>query len=74
MEEKVWVQCQLCGELYRIESEDIDFNSDDDCCIYIYCPGCRDETKHLEIGKYADEVYIYGNLNLDGRYYKYNTK
>ena len=71
MGDAVWVQCQQCGKLYRVKTQQ---PSDDDLYIQLHCPRCRDGTNHLWIGTYKDEVYIYGNANLDERIYKYNTK
>ena len=69
MGDKVWVQCQECGHLYKIKTKDI---SDDDLYIEIHCPRCRDETKHLWIGPNKEDVYFYGNVNVDPRYYQYD--
>ena len=66
MGDKVWVQCQCCGELHKVKTND---TSDEDVFIYEYCPKCRDETKHLLIGEHQDDVYVWGNANLDPRYY-----
>lgn len=71
MGDRVWTQCQVCGELHQVENARL---SDDDLYIKLHCPCCRDRTNHLLIGKNADDVYIYGNMVLDTRYYEYNTK
>lgn len=71
MGDAVWVQCQHCGKLYKTKEVKI---SEDDLFVELHCPRCRDGTNHLLIGSYKDEVYIYGNANLDERFYKYNTK
>lgn len=64
MGEDSWVQCQSCGELHKTK---VDL-SDEDLYIEIYCPKCRDRTKHLRCGKQED-VYMNYNLNVDPRYY-----
>lgn len=71
MGDKVWVQCQICGELHKVNAK---YSSEDDLYIKLHCPRCRDVTNHLLIGEHADDVYIYGNANLDERFYNYNTK
>lgn len=72
MSDTIWLQCQHCGHLHKVKTKDV---SDEDLYIEeIHCPRCRDETKHLLIGEYEDDVYIYGNVNLDNRYFIYNTK
>jgi phage FluMu protein Com len=71
MGDRVWVQCQVCGELYKANAK---YSSDDDLYIQLHCPRCRDGTNHLLIGEHADDVYIYGNTVLDERFYNYNTK
>ena len=73
MGDKVWVQCQQCGKLYKVKEKDASI-SDDDLYIQLHCPRCRDGTSHLLIGDNADDVYLYGNMTLDERFYIYNTK
>jgi hypothetical protein len=70
MGEEGWAQCQVCGELHEIKIHNL---SDEDLFIWEHCPRCRDETKHLWLGE-QDDIYIGYNLNIDPRYYKYNTK
>lgn len=65
MGEKVWVQCQVCGHLYKTKTQ----LSEDDLYIYEHCPKCRDETKNLYCGDNETEIYIYYNANLDPRYF-----
>ena len=71
MAEKIWVQCSVCGTLHRVASKDASISDDDLYTEPIWCNKCRDETKHLTIGEYKDERYIYGNNNLDERYFIY---
>lgn len=71
MREENWMQCQVCGQLHKVKMKD---TSDEDVFIELYCPRCRDETSHILIGKYREDVYLYGNMNLDERYFIYNTK
>ena len=68
MGDKIWVQCQRCGELYQVKSKDTSI-SDDDLYIDIFCPKCRSGTKHLLIGENREDVYQFGNIVLDERYY-----
>ena len=71
MDGKQWFQCQSCGHLYQVDAQ---FDIENDLFVRIECRNCRDETNHLWIGSNPEDVYIYGNLNADPRYYKYNTK
>ena len=73
MNDMVWVQCQECGKLYKVKTKDTSM-SDDDLYIQLCCPKCRDGTRHLLIGENREDVYIYGDITLDERYYKYDTK
>ena len=68
MGDKVWVQCQTCGELYQVDSKKTSI-SEDDLYIHIFCPRCRNGTKHLLIGENREDVYRFGNIVLDERYY-----
>ena len=66
-----WFQCQSCGNLYYTNTR---FDIENDLFVTIECEHCRDETNHLWVGENSEDLYIYGNLNVDPRYYKYNTK
>ena len=66
MRDKVWVQCQNCGDLHKTEIRNM---SEDDLYIITRCPCCRDETKHLNCGVDETEIYYYYNANLDQRMY-----
>ena len=70
MGEKGYFQCQNCGLTHK---EKIRFN-EEYTYIKVPCPRCRGETKHLWVGNKPEDVYIYGNSNLDERYFIYNTK
>ena len=70
MGEKSYFQCQNCGTTSR---KKIKFNKEE-MYITVPCPRCRGETKHLWVGSKPEDVYLYGNSNLDARYYEYNTK
>ena len=74
MGDKVWVQCVKCGHLHKVESKDASISDDDLHTEPIWCPKCRDGTKHLSIGEDEYDVYIYGDTMLDKRFYIYNTK
>lgn len=67
--DKYYFQCQVCGNIHCVETQ---FNIEDDLFIELKCGHCRDDTKHIWVGDSEADVYIYGNLNLDSRYY--NTK
>ena len=69
MDGKAWVQCSRCGHLHRVKEASI---SDDDLYTEpIFCPRCRDGTKHLLIGEYREDRYIYGDSNSDERFFIY---
>jgi hypothetical protein len=74
MGDAVWVQCARCGKLHKVKSKNASISDDDLYIKELHCPRCRDGTNHLWIGTYKDEVYVYGNANLDERFYNYNTK
>lgn len=71
MGDKVYVQCSRCGKLHRVDSKDASISDDDLYTEPIFCPKCRDGTKHLLIGEYREDVYWLGNSNLDERYFIY---
>lgn len=66
MGDKVWVQCQCCGETHQTKVHNV---SEDDLYITTRCPCCRDETKHLWCGENREDVYMYYNANLDPKYF-----
>ena len=68
MGDAVYVQCQVCGKLHKTKEVEI---SEDDLYIKLHCPRCRGDSNHLFIGTYKDEVYLYGNANLDERFFIY---
>ena len=74
MGDKVWVQCSRCGHLSRMEDKKASISDDDLYTEPIFCPKCRDGTKHLLIGEYKEDVYWLGDNTLDERFYNYNTK
>lgn len=71
MGDKVWVQCQCCGNLHKVKSKDASISDDDLYTEPIFCPRCRESTKHLVIGEYQDGIYEAGNTFLDERYFIY---
>ena len=71
MEDKVWVQCQVCGKLHKQETF---YNIEDEIYIKVLCPGCRDDTMHLVLSEDESEIYSLYNVNIDPRYYNYTTK
>lgn len=74
MGDQVYVQCQTCGHLSKVNKKYASVDDDDLYTKPLFCPKCRNDTKHLLIGEHQDDVYLYGNANLDIRYYEYNTK
>ena len=74
MGDSVWVQCAKCGDLHKVKSKDASISDDDLYTEPIFCTRCRDGTKHLLIGENEEDVYLYGDVMLDKRYYNYNTK
>lgn len=73
MGDKVWVQCK-CGHLHKVKSKDASISDDDLYTEPLFCPRCRDGTKHLVIGEHKEDIYLYGDCTLDDRYYSYKTK
>lgn len=61
-----WIQCQHCGEIYHID-ENIPIDK-----MYVTqpCPKC-DARHGLNCGSELDDLYLYANVNVDSRYYKY---
>lgn len=74
MGKESWVQCQQCGRLHRVKNKDVSISDDDLYTGPIWCPRCRDGTKHLLIGENREDVYWFGNNLLDERFFDYNTK
>ena len=74
MKSEVWVQCQTCGNLHQVKSEDASISDDDLYINPLWCSKCRDGTKHLLIGEYKEDIYLFGDNLLDERFYNYNTK
>ena len=66
MGDAVWVQCQWCGKLHKTKATE---PSENDLYIKLHCPRCRDEVNHLFIGTHKDEIHLYGNVNLDEKFY-----
>ena len=71
MGENVWVQCKACGKVHRVNSKDASVSDDDVYTEPIFCPRCRDGTKHLLIGENREDVYLFGDNSLDERYFIY---
>ena len=66
-----WYQCQQCGFVHQVKRC---FDIEEDLFVEIPCEHCRGDTKHIWIGGHPEDVYRYGNANLDDRYYNYKTK
>jgi hypothetical protein len=66
MGDENYVQCQVCGHLHKVKK--VSMSDDDLYTKPIWCPKCRDGTKHLWCGKQED-IYLNYNVNMDPRYY-----
>ena len=73
MGDKVYVQCQCCGEVHKVKSKDATISDDDLYTVPIYCHRCRDECKHVLIGDKQEDIYVVGDTFLDKRYFIYKT-
>ena len=71
MKDQVWVQCQTCGKLHQVKRKHTSLSDDDLYTEPIWCPRCRDSIKHLMIGENEEDIYIFGNNNLDERIFIY---
>ena len=71
MGDRVYVQCSRCGHLHRVKEKDASISDDDLYITELYCPRCRDDTKHLLIGEHIEDVYWLGDNSLDERYFIY---
>jgi hypothetical protein len=65
----VWVQCAQCGKLHRVKSKEALISDDDLYTKPIFCPKCRDGTKHLWCGENQEDIYMHYDVNLDPKYY-----
>lgn len=64
--EKTWIQCTECGEVYCIEKR----ISIEKMYVTSVCPRCGNE-KGLNCGHDKDDLYLFADVNMDWRYYKY---
>lgn len=71
MSKEYWTQCQHCGSFKKVKMQ---FNIDSNLFIKLWCECCDDTTPHIWTGEHLDDIYLYENVNLDSRYYEYNTK
>ena len=71
MRDTVWVQCARCGKFHRVKSKNASISDDDLYTEPIFCPRCRDGTKHLLIGEKQEDIYWLGDSHLDERYFIY---
>lgn len=72
MNNKHRYQCQVCGNLQWSE---IPFYIEDELFTNLKCGHCKRETNHLYVG--GDDgldLYEMYNINVDPKYYQYNTK
>ena len=65
--QSTFVQCQSCGNIYQIAGK----VSIEKSIIHSVCPVCG-ENIGLNCGDKEEDIYLYMNPNLDGRYYIYN--
>lgn len=63
-----FVQCQYCGYVYIIETEEE--IPTDALIIEAWCPQCG-SYHGLNCGKYENDIYEFMNVNVDERYYRY---
>lgn len=66
-----YVQCQQCGSEQQVK---VDIDIESDPYVILKCPRCRGKTSHLWIGVSLDDKYLYYNINIDPRYYKYTQQ
>lgn len=71
MSREGWFQCQSCGSLHPAE---VLFNIEEDLYVQVRCEHCRKMTSHLWVGDDKSDLYLMYDVNVDPRYYKYNTK
>ena len=64
--EKTWIQCTECGEIYTIDRS----VSIEKMYVASVCPRCGNK-RGLNCGHNKDDLYLFMNVNLDYRYYKY---
>lgn len=64
-----YVQCSQCGHIYEIYKE----YKIEQVYINSRCPKCNAK-RGLYLGTHIDEFYELMDINLDQRYYEYNTK
>ena len=65
-----YFQCRSCGFIHK---EKIRVNIEE-MFVELRCPRCRGETQHNWVGDDPEDVYLYADVNLDERYYKYDTR
>lgn len=66
-EESTLVQCTNCGEINYINWY-IPFSKD---YIKLFCPKCKEYHMQLNLGQNEDDKYLYMDINIDQRYYRY---
>lgn len=64
-----YVQCQECGNVHKLQ---VAFNIENKLYMRMKCPRCRGGTQHLWVGDNPEDVYLYGNIILDERFYQYH--
>lgn len=66
--ESINVQCQQCGTIFQVDERD---NYLERVYINTTCPCCSHEENMLNIGKDILDKYLYYNVVMDERYYRY---
>lgn len=66
---KSFFQCRSCGFIHK---EKVKFNIEE-MFVKVECPRCRGVTRHSWVGDDPDDIYLYADVNLDSRYYEYDT-
>ena len=69
--QKYQYQCQYCGNL---QTSKIPLDIDGELYVQMSCRHCHKKTNHLWVGSNPEDLYFYGDITLDSRFYKYNTK
>ena len=67
MEKNYW-QCQACGSVHYTDKP---YDIEEDIYKEMRCKKCDAKSTHLWAGNKPEDIYIYGNLNLDERYFIY---
>ena len=65
-------QCTNCGKMHKVN---IKYRPrSDDIYMTLYCSECQAMTRQLDCGRDEEQLYEFIDINVDSRYYKYETK